>query len=517
MFKTPSLVLVFVPAFLAILLTYILNQSIFSHPGWAWFDGLWLGLLTVLNYNIFFITIGALCSFLPNKADKYEIEKNGLTKKAVLVFSLKNEEDLEQKIIPNVIANCDVLSEVVILSNSTLKERIEEEKLVLKEAEKYGVLATHVPSRPPKQMGIYDFCKNRTDIEYLATCDADTFYPSGSIEKLLQKAQHPANKNVAIFQSHLTADEGKTYFSKLLSIGQNTTALLYARGFFNALGQGGYYGSGALVKREDFAKVGQIIEESKVIDVAKIKSHDVWEAVILPKIGKDVRYCMDVCTQEGFPNNYMEMIVRDRRWLKGTLQSVKALKIMPEKNTIASYVILLFPISMYIIQPFFVLFVLLGFGRIFVSSVTEVPVQTAITVMILAIIFLQKFFAARNFHQAGDIFIELVFSTLFYLNTPIFTTKNVATAWMPEEWIVMPKKVIRYPFLQYIQFFWLHEFLGILGFIGFFWSQQVSLVFSLPLFTILIMSGTLSYFFQFEVLEEFGHPVKIKNPVLASN
>ena len=47
------------------------------------------------------------------------------------------------------------------------------------------------------------------------------------------------------------------------------------------------------------------------------------------------------------PNNYMEMVVRDKRWMKGTIQSIKSLFVLSRKNTLTTYGVLLFPISMY--------------------------------------------------------------------------------------------------------------------------------------------------------------------------
>jgi len=352
---------------------------------------------------------------------------------------------------------------------------------------------THQISRPPKHIGIYDFCNSRKGVKFIATCDADTFYPKGSIKKLLQKAFHPSNKNVSIFQSHLAAFPGKTFFSKFLSIGQNTTAQIYAQGFFNLLGNGGYYGSGALIKRGDFARVAKIIQSREIIKTKNIKSHDVWEATILSKIRKEVRYCMDVKTYESFPNNYMEMVVRDKRWMKGTIQSIKSLFVLSRKNTLTTYGVLLFPISMYIIQPIFVLFIILGILRIATTqNYSEVLVNNIITIFILVIIFTQKFLAVRSLKDIKSIFLELFFSTLFYLNTPIITTINVLTVWIP-------KQIIYSSISKYLSFFWINQILGLSGFLLFFITFNNSLLMLLPFFGILTLSGTLSYLFQFEI------------------
>jgi len=499
----PSLkkwVLLIIPACASFGITALVEPAVHSLPGWEWLDIIWLVALTILNYNVFFVTIGGIFSLFPVSCHSYTLNTLPHTAQAALVISLKNETGLEDIIMPNVLANQDVLSEVIILSNSTDAERIAEEKRVLADITRVGITATHIPSKPPKHVAMYDFIRSRTDIQWMATCDADTFYPAGSIKKLLLKAHHPLNHDVAIFQSHVTAHPGKTYFSNILSIGQNTTAQLYAYGFFNALGAGGYYGSGALINREYFQQAADAIENAQIIDVPAIRSHDVWEAVTLPKLSRHVHYCMDVETQEGFPNNYMEMVIRDRRWMKGTLQSIKALKVLPHQNTLGTLGILLFPIAMYVFQPVFVAFIVIGLVRVFTSDISQWTLHAVVTAVILGFIFGQKFLATRRTAHVVDIFIELVFSTLFYINTPLFTTLNVLTLWMPEEWIVMPKQPTFTSISRHIRFFWIHELCGLLGIILFILVSDVALVFSLPIFVILFMSGISSYLFQFEVV-----------------
>jgi membrane glycosyltransferase len=485
------------PLLLALLYTTTL-ASVINWNNTNWLIELpWTVILTFLNYNLFLITFAALFSFWgldDNMLSDEEVEG----KKVALVYSLKNEEELYKKICQNAKNNKDVLSEIIIISNSDKTECIEEEKHALALIkEMYDISVTHYPAKPPKHVGIYAFFSERVDIEFIATCDADTIYPAGSIKALIKRAYHPENKDVAIWQSHSVATEGITRFGRIMGAGQQICAKLYAHGFYMAIGESGYYGSGALVHRESFAQAGQVISNNPGFEVEKIKSHDVWEATILPKLGKHVRYVKEVETLEDFPQTYVEMIKRDQRWMKGTLQSIRSLFVMPGKNTLATYFFVLNPIFLYLVQPVYLIWMGLGVMRFFYTDLLNFELQVASIAFILGLLFFQKFLAARSFQDIKIIFREQVFSTIFYINTPVFTTINLLKLGIKDEWVPMAKKVKQNGLVSILNKFLINQVVGYWGILFVFFNISLQALVFFPIFFLFLISGLVSYYFQF--------------------
>jgi membrane glycosyltransferase len=486
---------------LPLLFTFLYTTTLASVINWnatAWFVEVpWMIILTFLNFNLFLISFAAIFSFW-SSSDKVLGDDEIEGKKVALVYSLKNEDDLYEKLRLNAKNNTSVLSEIIIISNSDDSVCIAEEKEALRLINQiFDIPTTHYPAQPPKHVGIYSFFSERTDLEYIATCDADTIYPEGSIVALMKRAFHPENGDVAIWQSHSVATPGITRFGRVMGAGQQICAKLYAHGFYMAMGQSGYYGSGALIHRESFAEAGDEISKNKVVPVSDIKSHDVWEATILPKLGKQIRYVKEIETLEDFPQTYVEMIKRDQRWMKGTLQSFKSLWVLPHKNTLATFFFVLNPIFLYLIQPVYLLWMGLGVMRFFYSDLFNFELQVMSIAFILGLLFFQKFLAARSWKDIKTIFLEQTFSSIFYINTPVFTTINLLKLGIKEEWIPMAKKVKQNSLISILNKFLINEVVGYWGILFVFFNISLQALVFFPIFFLFMISGLISYYFQF--------------------
>jgi len=488
---------IFVPIIATLVYTSVLTVIINWNNTNLLVEVPWLIILTILNFNLFLITFAACFSFwsIKDKKTSYAQIKG---KSVALVYSVKNEEDLYSKISTNIRNNRDVLNEVVIISNSNKKSMVSDEKTTLSKIKReFGIRTTHFPATPPKHMGIYAFVRKRKDIKYMATCDADTIFPKGTIKELMLLAYHPENKDVAIWQTHSVASAGVTRFGRVMGAGQNICAKLYAHGFYIAIGESGYYGSGALVDREAFAYAANIISKSYAIKTKNIQSHDVWEATVLPKLGKHVKYIKDIQTYEDFPQTYVEMINRDRRWMKGTLQSIRSLLIKPTKNTIATYFYVLNPIMLYLVQPLYLVWMMLGVLRFFYTDTTNLTVQLASITFTLTLLFMQKFLAARSLKDVRIIFVEQFFSSIFYINTPVFTTINLLMLFVKEEWVPMAKKAKQNRFVTIINKFMVNQVLGYWGILFVYFNIDPRALVFFPIFFLFMISGVISYYFQF--------------------
>ncbi len=452
----------------------------------------------------FLVTLGAFGSFLPERYDYnkiFTVDKKTTSKsnkKAVLVYSVKNEYAIANKVLISVFNNQESLSEVVIISNSDEDTAIQLEKNILQKiTSNYGVKSSFFAGRPPKHIALYSWCHSMPDIEYFVTSDADSYYPSNVVQKLLEKAEHYGNQEVAIFQSAIHTFKADTLFNRFLGIGQKLSGRLYAVGFTKIMGQSGYYGSGALIRMKDFLRAIDVIENNKFVPVANILSHDVWEAATLVNQGKNIQYLPEIVSFEEFPHTYIDMIKQSGRWLKGTFQSRKMLRIFGYKNHLAAIFLIVFPITMYLTQPIFLFWLILGFLRIFFSQTINTNVHLIVTGGIISLVFAQKFLAVRKLKEVFEVVIESLFSTIFYINTPIFNTWGFIQMWQKMSWVPMPKVFKAYTLTQCLKVFQFNMIFGvfILMFVYFYKFDEV--LWAIPIFGSLSISGVAVYLAQY--------------------
>jgi len=276
--------------------------------------------------------------------------------------------------------------------------------------------------------------------EYFFVCDADSIIPKNVLSRLLCKAEHPANKNIGIFQSKMRVAHAKTIFSKHQSLGVYISQQLYTDVKQRIFGCALSYGHNNLIRTAAFRHI-TVPKEAM--------SHDIWDMALLSQKGYRTVFCSDVSAYEEVPSNYVEMRRRDRRWIKGNFQSLLLLK--ERRMSLGAYMYVLYGGFMYLCQPvflFWIIFSLMGNSTLFgkylvfkpIMGIGAVPLYFEtyhFAIIILAFVYFHKFVICRSFRDAGRVLEEIVLSTLITLNNIVYHTGDLisiifrSVAWVP--------------------------------------------------------------------------------------
>lgn len=285
------------------------------------------------------------------------------------------------------------------------------------------------------------FRNHHHEFEYFFVCDADSLIPAGVIERLLRKAEHADNRDVAIFQTRIKVAHAKTLFSMHQSYGVFLSQRLYAEAKQRIFGSALSYGHNNLIRTSAF----------RMIDVPYgVLSHDIWDMALLSQKGMRTCFCPDVYTYEEVPSNYVEMRRRDRRWIKGNFQSLRLLRY--KGLSAGAYYYIAYGTFVYIAQPiflFWIFFSLLGNSTLFGQYLTFKPLMVDIgsmpfyfetyhfALIILACVYLHKFVVCRSVQDCWLVIKETVLSTLITLNNIVFHSIDIfmimfqRIAWIP--------------------------------------------------------------------------------------
>jgi membrane glycosyltransferase len=287
------------------------------------------------------------------------------------------------------------------------------------------------------------FERHNNEYDYFFVCDADSLIPNGAIQKLIQKAEHPANRDIAIFQTRIKVAHAKTLFSKHQSYGVYLSQQLYAEVKQRIFGSALSYGHNNLIRVSAFRQ----------IDVPHgVLSHDIWDMALLTQKGMKTVFCSDVFSYEEVPSNYVEMRSRDRRWIKGNFQSLKLL--IRSRMPIGAFYYVAYGTFVYITQPiflFWIVFSLLGNSTVFGQYLIFKPIMGTgpsplyfetyhFAAILLAILYLHKFVVCRSFRDAGLVFKEIILSTMITLNNIVYHSIDIVMIMFQRiVWIPMNK------------------------------------------------------------------------------
>ncbi|MBL0059291.1 MAG: hypothetical protein IPP35_09325 [Elusimicrobia bacterium] len=266
---------------------------------------------------------------------------------------------------------------------------------------------------------------------YFVNCDGDSLLPENFLLKLLRKAAHPANRDVAIFQASIRIANAKTHYSHLQVVGNRIGLRLYVATEQNAFGRGLYWGHNALVRIDSF--IGVSIPPG-------VLSHDIWETAYLDKAGQRTVFCPDVVSFEEAPANYLESRKRSARWAKGTLQSWKL--IFDGGISLPSRFYVFDGVYSYLSNLIFLGWVYFGIYLEKTSIWSDmVGMRYITTCVVLSIVFLHKLAAARGVRDVLSIFHEIFISTILSMNNLFYT--SLALLQMPfhkkSVWVPMKK------------------------------------------------------------------------------
>lgn len=259
--------------------------------------------------------------------------------------------------------------------------------------------------------------EHHTDYRYFFVCDADSIIPPGAVRCLIEMAEHPRNKDIAIFQASIDIAHAKTLFARLQAVGQAIAQRFYFPVQQRIFGKAICFGHNCLIRTGDFLRVR--LPEG-------ILSHDIWETALLDRLGKRTVFCEDVVTFDEAPPNYLESRRRDKRWAKGTLGAWPLLFL--EGIPIESRFFVFYSIFLYLCQPFFLFWLLSGFVREFFFSMplfVSFRCSVGVFMFSIGVVFLHKFAAVRKTRDMFSVAGEIALSTILSLNNVFYQSLDL--------------------------------------------------------------------------------------------
>ena len=431
---------------------YLCMGVIVFEKGNILYPVLWLSGFSVLIFNVAYVLVVSLYSLIVTPKTIREKKILDIPPTAI-IYPVKNEatglfERINYTLENNNLENATLC----FLSDSNKESLLYENEVINKLRNKFGndkIYYWHRKKPTEKKQGnISGWLRSHyKEYKYFLVCDADSMVPKNMLLKLIRKAEHPANQQIAIFQSRLHIAHAKTPFAKYQAISARLAQKLYMRTNQAVLGRAVSFGHGNLIRSNIFVKV-------KV--PAGILSHDIWDTVALDKMGYKVAFCYDVITYEEVPANYLEMRTRDKRWSKGTLQTWPLL--FTSNISVPTRFYCAYGLYMYLSQPIFFCWIalsflassisvgkLLSFQRFALLGATFVDLElTSMLFGVLAIVFFHKLLLCRSLEEVKDVIKEIAFSTLICLNSVYYTTQDIIT--MPIRSIKIWKPMSKNPF-----------------------------------------------------------------------
>lgn len=437
----------------------------------------WMSGFVLLTFNIGYMLICSMIAIF-SKADILNEQHLSDLPQTAIIYVVRNED--KSVLIQNMKAsfqnNYKEHIDLWLLSNSDCEESIVNENKVIDHlrsmfgTERVGYFQTRKNVLRRKHVCVHEWLNEQRQYKYFVVCDADSILSEGSVERLIAKAEHPENTDIAVFQSQINVIGQKTYFSNLLGHGQDFCQRIYARANQKVFGRGVSYGSGCLIRCSEFREIA--VPEW-------VLSHDIWDTLSLEEKGYRIVFCNDIITYGSFPNNYIDYLKRSQRWIKGTLESLEVIfrKRVPAGTRFMAF----YPVYMYLTQPLFLMWIMSGFfydSKIWEplmvtqryaflgGSMVDLEMGSHLFIT-LGIIKLHRFVKCKTFKEIGMVFTELLTSLLLCLNSVLFDSIAVIE-WLlfgkkGMTWVPMKKKVDNGPSLvQIAKKLWISTLLGLI-------------------------------------------------------
>ncbi len=407
-------------------------NSISFDLGNPWFSWLWLAGFAFLMFNVVYMFLTSVLYLLLRPQPLKEVYVPVIPKTAI-IYPVKNEtvgmlERISYTFTNNALPGLDLW----ILSDSDSEYLEGEYALMWKLRQRFGEHKIHYRHRQQpverKQGNVLSWLVEHLDYQYVFICDADSMAPRGTVLKLIKKAEHPDNRDIALFQTFIQITHARTLFAKVQGLGARLSQELYFKTYQTLFGRQISFGHLCLIRTSDFIQ----------LRIPKgILSHDIWDTAYLDVAGKRVAFCHDVITWDECPNNYLESQARDRRWVRGTLQSWPLVFMRRLSAAMRFYVfygiymyvsnIVLFCwtlLNAFLAAPQFAhLLIFKSNNTLFFSPFMRKELLICLVATLL-IVYLHKMVLLRCV-KAGDILAELFFSTLISLNNVFYQTVNI--------------------------------------------------------------------------------------------
>ncbi len=414
--------------------TYVAVDAIafeISHP---WVSLLWIAGFSFLIFNVIYMFLTSFFYLILRPKPLKEAYVHPVPKTAI-IYPVKNEtfgmlERISYTFVNNALPGTDLW----VLSDSGPEYLKDEEELIGDLRRRFGESKIHYRHRQMpterKQGNVLSWLSEHLDYQYVFICDADSMAPRGTVLKLIRKAEHPENRDIAVFQTFIQITHAKTRFANIQALGARLSQELYFKTYQALFGRQISFGHLCLIRTSDFIKIRM---------PRGVLSHDIWDTVYLDAMGKRVAFCHDVITWDESPNNYLEAQARDRRWAKGTLQAWPLVFKRGISFPMRFYVF--YGIYMYLSHMILFLWTILNafladprFGDlvIFKSNNTLLvsPFARKELLICLVITLLTVYghkFVLLRYARLGDILKELFFSTIISLNNVFYQTVAILT------------------------------------------------------------------------------------------
>ncbi len=424
---------VFTAFILTFVITYIMAGMIVFEEGNILFPLLWLIGFCVLVFNVCLALTQAVFYFFSVETTLPE-SRPAANPMTAVVYPVKDETfGLYERIKYTIENNGEGNAHFWILSDSKGPALEYEEEITDKLCREFPGVVIKYRNRPDpvekKQGNISDWISEHGDYyKYMVVCDADSVLPAGTVQKFIDKAEHPANNDVAIFQGGIRVIHAKTFFSKFIALATESSQRFNVTVVWRIFERSMSVGHGNIIRIGPFSKVR--LKKG-------IICHDIWETAYLDQMGYRTCFCEDIVSYEEVPGNYLEARTRDSRWAKGTFQAW-SLPFLPGISLATRYhigycvysylahILLLF----WLVSGFFCASEiggqLLSFQRYaFIGySMIDLELSTMLIGSLLIMAF-HKMVACRSFKDVSNLVSEVLFSTLVALNNVFYVSMDL--------------------------------------------------------------------------------------------
>ena len=396
-------------------------------------SALWLAGFTFLFFNVSYLFLLSIARPFIEEPIFSECHIEEFPKTA-LVYPIRNEdhglyERMDYSLSGNRVPNLNLW----ILSDSDASYEPAELELVERLKSKYPNRVYYRRRVKPverKQGNIKEFLTSHPEYQWLYIADADSMVPRGTVLKLLRKAVHPDNQDVAIFQCFIRIAHATSWYARLEKIGAEFGQKLYFTGLQSLFGRLISFGHHHLVRADLLASIR--LPEG-------LLSHDNWDTVLLDQQGYRVVFCPDVFGYDEVPSNYLEARARAGRWAQGTLQGWPL--IFKRNISLASRFMAFYGIYLYLGDIIFFLWVLLGlsahsawFGELIHFKIDTIwlglftnSVLKAVLTFSMGVTFFHKAVIVRSFDDLRKYLYELFISSLITLNNFFYVPLSIVT------------------------------------------------------------------------------------------
>ena len=203
--------------------------------------------------------------------------------------------------------------------------------------------------------------------DYFVVFDADSVMSVDTLMRLVGTME--AHPDTALIQTVPRLSKGGTAFSRLQAFANNVFGPLSAAGLAAWQGaSGNYWGHNAIIRTRAFADcAGLPVLSGEPPWGGHIQSHDFVEAALLRRAGWRVALISSLeGTYEQSPPTFVEMAVRDRRWMQGNLQHVRILG--GRGLTLVSRIHLAMGIASYIASALWLLVIVIGLWLMWIEQ-----------------------------------------------------------------------------------------------------------------------------------------------------